>query len=74
MNKFKFHIKMFMLAAAFFAVMHIGYASILDVLFVFAVGLLFAWFVDRTNSIFGVTIAHGLTNIGLFLVWPLLLG
>ena len=60
--------------AAFFAVMHIGYASILDVLFVFAVGLLFAWFVDRTNSIFGVTIAHGLTNIGLFLVWPLLLG
>lgn len=58
--------------AAFFAVMHIGYASILDVLFVFAVGWVFAWLVDRTHSIFGVTLAHGLTNIGLFLVWPLM--
>ncbi len=58
--------------AAFFAVMHIGYASILDVIFVFTVGWVFAWLVDRTHSIFGVTLAHGLTNIGLFLVWPLL--
>lgn len=58
--------------SAFFAVMHIGYASILDVLFVFAVGWVFAWLVDRTHSILGVTLAHGLTNIGLFLVWPLM--
>lgn len=62
------------LSAALFAVLHIGYASLLDVLFVFAVGLAFGLFVDRTRSLLGVTLAHGLTNIGLFLLWPLWLG
>jgi membrane protease YdiL (CAAX protease family) len=55
-----------------FAVLHIGYLSILDVVFVFLVGLLFAVFVLRTRSLLGVTLAHGLTNIGLFLVLPFL--
>jgi uncharacterized protein len=56
--------------AAIFAVLHIGYRSIIDVLFVFLVGLLFGWIVEHTNSLFGVTFAHGLTNILLFLVMP----
>jgi len=59
-----------LLSAALFAVLHIGYASLLDVLFVFAVGLAFGLFVDHTRSILGVTLAHGFTNIGLFLLWP----
>jgi len=59
------------LAAALFAALHIGYASLLDVLFVFGVGLAFGLFVDRTRSLLGVTLAHGLTNIALFLLWPL---
>ncbi len=63
-----------LLSAAFFAVLHIGYASLLDVFFVFVVGLVFGLFVDHTRSLFGVTLAHGLTNIGLFLFWPLVLG
>lgn len=53
-----------------FAVLHIGYQSLTDVLFVFAVGLFFGWVVLRTGSLVGVTIAHGLTNIVLFLIMP----
>jgi len=58
--------------AALFAVLHFGYRSVLDVLFVFGVGALFGWIVERTGSLVGVTLAHGLTNIMLFLVMPFL--
>lgn len=57
-----------------FAVLHIGYLSVLDFGFVFLVAMIFGFFVQRTGSILGVTIAHGLTNIGLFLVFPFTLG
>lgn len=57
-----------------FAVLHIGYRSILDVLFVFGVAVFFAIMAKTTGSIVGVTIAHGLTNIGLFLIFPFLIG
>ena len=53
-----------------FAVLHIGYRSLTDVIFVFLVGWYFAWIVARTRTLWGVTIAHGLTNIMLFLVMP----
>jgi len=53
-----------------FGVLHIGYLSLLDVVFVSGVGLVFAYMVRRTGSIFGVTIAHGLTNSMLFLIMP----
>jgi membrane protease YdiL (CAAX protease family) len=56
--------------AALFAVLHIGYQSLLDVAFVFGVGLLFGYLVLSTRSLLGVTLAHGLTNILLFLVLP----
>ena len=55
-----------------FAVLHIGYLSVLDVAFVFIVGLMFSLFVLQTKSLFGVTIAHGAINITLFLVLPFL--
>ncbi len=55
-----------------FAVLHIGYLSILDVGFVFAVGVLFAYIVKWGGSILGVTMAHGLTNVMLFLIMPYL--
>jgi membrane protease YdiL (CAAX protease family) len=57
-----------------FAVLHITHLSALDVLFVFGVGLLFSTIVHRTESIYGVTLAHGLTNIYLFIFCPLFLG
>jgi uncharacterized protein len=59
--------------SAVFAVLHFGYRSLLDVLFVFAVAVYFAIFVQRTGSLLGVAFAHGLTNISLFLIFPFLL-
>lgn len=53
-----------------FGVLHIGYLSWLDVVFVAGVGLLFAYLVSWTGSILGVTLIHGLTNMMLFLVMP----
>ena len=58
--------------ATVFAVLHVGYQSVLDVVFVFAVAVFFGWIVDRSRSLLGVTIAHGLTNITLFLIMPYL--
>lgn len=60
--------------ALVFAVLHLGYRSILDVLFVFAVAMYFGFITRWTGSIVGVTLAHGLTNIGLFLVFPFVIG
>jgi membrane protease YdiL (CAAX protease family) len=53
-----------------FAALHIGYLSVFDVVFVFAVGLAFALMVRWSGSILGVTLAHGMTNICLFLIMP----
>ena len=58
--------------ALIFAVLHIGYQSLMDVIFVFLVGLFFGWVVYKTGSILGVTLSHGITNIVLFLVMPFL--
>lgn len=57
--------------SAIFGVMHIGWNSALDVAFVTAVGAYFGWAVYKTRSILGVTIAHGLANIMLFIYLPL---
>jgi membrane protease YdiL (CAAX protease family) len=56
--------------AILFAVLHIGYASLSDVVFVFFVALLFGWIAESTWSLAGVTLAHGITNIVLFLFLP----
>ncbi len=58
--------------ALLFAVLHIGYLSVIDVFFVFGVGIVFGYIVSWTGSILGVTLAHGLTNITLFLLMPYL--
>jgi hypothetical protein len=56
-----------------FAVLHFGYLSVVDVVFVFGVALFFGWVTLRTGSIWGVTLAHGLTNVSLFLIYPFIL-
>lgn len=58
--------------AGLFAVLHLGYKSLADFAFVFIVALFFGWAMQRTRSIVGITIAHGLTNVLLFLVMPFL--
>jgi membrane protease YdiL (CAAX protease family) len=56
-----------------FGVLHIGYLSVVDVVFVTGVGLLFAYIVRWGGSILGVTLAHGLTNVTLFILMPALM-
>jgi hypothetical protein len=56
-----------------FAVLHITHISFIDVIFVFAIAVYFTMLVNRTGSILGVTFAHGITNIGLYLIWPFIL-
>jgi membrane protease YdiL (CAAX protease family) len=57
-------------AAVIFAILHIGWQSAFDVLFVFAVGAFWGWVFSHTRSIIGISLSHGLTNIILFLVLP----
>lgn len=57
-------------AATVFAVLHIGYESATDLMFVFAVGLFYGWIFERSRSIVGVSIGHGLANVALFFVAP----
>lgn len=58
--------------AVIFAVLHAGYGSLIDIIFVLMIGLLFGLFVARTGNLLGVTLAHGVTNIMLFLIMPVL--
>lgn len=53
-----------------FAILHIGYRSGTDVVFVFLIALLYGWVVRKTGSIIGVSVSHGVTNITLFLLVP----
>jgi uncharacterized protein len=43
-----------------------------DIAFVFAVGLFYGWAVNKTGSLLGVTLSHGITNITLYLMMPFL--
>ncbi len=56
-----------------FAILHMGFLSWIDVVFVFVVALFFGWVVKKTGSLFGVTLSHGLTNIILYLIAPFFL-
>ena len=60
-------------ASLLFATLHMGFLSWLDVAFVFVVALFFGWVVQKTGSILGVTLAHSITNIMLYLVAPFFL-
>ncbi len=56
--------------ALLFAILHIGYKSWVDLIFLFFVGLFFSYIVAKTHSLLGVSLAHGLANVALFLVFP----
>jgi hypothetical protein len=55
---------------AVYALLHIGWLSMLDVIFVFAIGLFFGFLTLKTGSIIGVSLSHGITNVLLFLAMP----
>ena len=55
-----------------FTFLHLSYRSYQDLIFVFSVAVLFSLMVEKTNSIIGVTIAHGIINVVLYVVAPLM--
>jgi hypothetical protein len=62
-----------LIVSLIFAALHIGYLSLYDYIFVFCASLFFGWVYEHTRSLIGITIAHGLTNVMLFIVLPLVL-
>lgn len=58
--------------AFLFAILQVGYLSSFHFLFALAIGLFFGWVVLKTGSILGVSLAHGMINIILYLIAPFL--
>lgn len=56
--------------AMIYSILRVGNLSVLDMIFALIVGLFFGWIVGRYKSILGVTIAHSIANIMLYLVIP----
>ena len=56
--------------AVVFAVLHLGWLSPLDIIFVFSIGLFFSYVTLKMGSIVGASLSHGITNVVLFLVMP----
>jgi membrane protease YdiL (CAAX protease family) len=59
--------------AVLYSVLQIGHLSALHWLFVLLVAIFFGWAVEKTGSILGVSLSHGLINIGLYLIFPFVL-
>ena len=56
--------------ALVFASLHIGWLSIIDLVFVFSIGMFYGFMTLKKGNIIGVLLSHGITNIILFLVAP----
>jgi membrane protease YdiL (CAAX protease family) len=53
-----------------FGVLHVGNLVLLDPVLAFSVGFVFSVVREKTGSIYGISIAHGVINIMLFVVAP----
>ena len=60
-------------ASVIFSILHTGWMSFLDLIFVFLVAIFYGFVFQQTRSIFGISFSHGLTNIFLFVVMPFLM-
>lgn len=56
--------------ALLFTALHIGWDSFYDLIFVFSVAMFYGYIFQKTRSIIGITLSHGLSNSFLFLVMP----
>jgi len=56
--------------ALLFTALHIGWNSFHDLIFVFCVALFYGIVFQKTRSIVGVTLSHGISNTFLFLIIP----
>lgn len=55
-----------------FTSQHIGWKSAPYLIFIFGISLIYGYVFHRTRSILGVSLSHGLSNVILFLILPLL--
>jgi len=53
-----------------FASLHIGWNSFPDLIFVFLVAMFYGYAFQKTGSLIGITLSHGLSNSVLFLIMP----
>lgn len=56
--------------AILFTALHIGWDNFYDLLFVFSVAMFYGYAFQKTRSIVGVTLSHGISNSFLFLIVP----
>lgn len=56
--------------AILFTALHIGWDNFYDLIFVFVVALFYGYAFQRTRSIVGITLSHGISNSFLFLIVP----
>jgi membrane protease YdiL (CAAX protease family) len=57
--------------SALFASMHIGHLSLVDCLLAFSLGFIYSIVREKTGSIYGISVSHGVMNVILFFVVPL---
>ena len=53
-----------------FAILSMGQLSVLNMVFMFGVAVYFSWVVKETGSLLGVSVAHGIMGLGVYLVMP----
>ena len=53
-----------------FTTMHIIWKNPLDIIFVFLVAMFYGYIFQRTRSLLGISLSHGIANIMLFLILP----
>ena len=56
--------------AVLFTALHIGWNNIYDLIFVFGVAMFYGYTFQKTRSIIGITLSHGISNSFLFLIVP----
>ncbi len=56
--------------SAIFSVLHVGNLALLDCMLAFSIGFIFSIVREKTGSIYGISISHGIINIILFLIVP----
>ncbi|RZN33954.1 MAG: CPBP family intramembrane metalloprotease [Methanophagales archaeon ANME-1-THS] len=59
-----------LIVSTIFGVLHIGNLALLDCLLAFAIGFIWSVVREKTGSIYGISISHGVINIILFLLAP----
>lgn len=60
----------FLLTNGLFAIMYLGSFSPAYMIFMGLVGAFFGWCAEKTQSLWGIIMAHSMLSIGLLLIWP----